>query len=56
MSDLPPVRPFKPHRRLFAILCIGFAVWVSLLLAMYFKTVYPHPHRLTPATQAEPAI
>ncbi len=39
-----------PRRRLFAFLCVIFAVWVIFLLALYFKTVYPERHQ--PATQA----
>jgi hypothetical protein len=36
--------PLKPHRGVFIILCIVLAVWVGVLLVMYFKTVYPQRH------------
>ena len=36
--------PMKPHRRVFILLCVILAVWVGVLLVMYFKTVYPQRH------------
>ena len=36
--------PLKPHRGLFILLCVVLAVWVGVLLVMYFKTVYPERH------------
>jgi hypothetical protein len=35
---------FQPRPRLFATLCWIFAVWIALLLAIYFLTVYPRRH------------
>jgi len=34
-------QPLKPRRKLFAGLMIVFALWVGVLLAMYFTTVFP---------------
>jgi hypothetical protein len=36
--------PLKPHRTLFASLFVLFLVWVAVLLALYFRTVYPQRH------------
>jgi hypothetical protein len=36
-------KPFKPRRKLFAVLMIVFALWVAALVVMYFTTVYPNP-------------
>ena len=33
--------PFKPRPRLLALLSCVFALWVTFLLALYFKTEYP---------------
>jgi len=33
-----------PHPRLFKFLCLLFALWMLVLLAMYFWTVYPLRH------------
>jgi hypothetical protein len=46
----PAVQPFKPRPVLFAVLMLLFLIWVSVLLIMYFKTVYPHRHPARPAT------
>lgn len=44
--DLPPLRP---QRRLLLVLAIGFAVWVAILVVMYFTTVAPRaPGKLRP--------
>jgi hypothetical protein len=43
----PPPKPkkeLKPHPLLFRILCVIFAIWMALLLLMYFCTVYPLRH------------
>jgi hypothetical protein len=40
-------QPLKPRRGLFIALCLIFAAWVGGLVAMYFKTVYPHRHGAT---------
>jgi hypothetical protein len=34
----------KPRPRLFKILCIVFTLWMLVLLATYFWTVYPLRH------------
>jgi hypothetical protein len=46
--DAPPVRepavslpPLKPRPRLFYGLLTAFALWVGVLLGLYFFTVYP---------------
>lgn len=43
-SDAPAVRtfepkPFKPHRRLFALLAVVLLIWIAVLIVMYVKTV-----------------
>ena len=38
----------KPRPRLFATLCICFALWIGALLWLYFKTVYPQRHGINP--------
>lgn len=49
--------PFKPRRRLFYGLLTAFALWVGVLLGLYFFTVFPnrnrHTERLTDAPQRE---
>lgn len=49
---LPPPRPFKPRPKLFAFLLIAFAIWLGILLTLYFKTVYPmrYPASAPPAS------
>ena len=42
---LPPARPLKPRPKLFVGLCIAFALWIALLITLYFTTVYPHRGR-----------
>lgn len=37
---------------LFKVLLLGLAVWVILLLIMYFKTIYPTRHPTTVQTAA----
>jgi hypothetical protein len=39
-----PQPRLTPHPRLFKLLCIVFALWMLILLAMYFWTVYPLRH------------
>jgi len=36
-----PPAPLRPRPRLFAALCVIYALWVAALLVMYFLTVYP---------------
>ena len=45
-------QPLKPRPKLFAALMIGFAIWLGVLLTLYFKTVYPirYPPGQTAAT------
>ena len=45
-------QPLKPRPKLFAALMIGFAIWLGVLLTLYFKTVYPmrYPAGQTGAT------
>ena len=46
----PPPRPItyttalKPQRKALIILSILFALWVAVLLTLYFTTIYPHRH------------
>jgi len=40
--------PLTPRPGLFAILLLGFAVWLGLLLTLYFTTVYPLRHAAKP--------
>jgi hypothetical protein len=39
-TDFAP--PLQPRPRLLIILSIALALWVAFLLALYFRTVYPH--------------
>lgn len=41
---LPPPRPFRPHRTLFALLGAILFIWLAVLLVLYFTTVYPYRH------------
>jgi hypothetical protein len=44
-ADTPPPAPgLKPHPVLFRSVCVVFAVWIIILLVMYFLTVYPLRH------------
>jgi hypothetical protein len=43
-------QPLIPRPRLFAILLIGFVIWLGLLLSLYFRTVYPMRYPSTDAT------
>ena len=48
----PPAQPgitplqtgLKPQKRLFVILAIVMALWISALVTMYFTTVWPKRH------------
>ena len=44
MSKLSKPPQLKPHPGLFLVLCVVFAVWMVLLLVLYFWTVYPRRH------------
>ena len=46
----PVCTPLKPFPTLFKVLLVGFAIWLGVLLTLYFKTVYPLRH--TPSTDA----
>lgn len=39
---LPPAKPLKPRPKLFVALCMMFALWIAVLITLYFTTVYPH--------------
>lgn len=39
-----PPPSLKPRRGLLIVMSIAFTVWVALMLAMYFTTVYPQRH------------
>lgn len=48
---LPP--PMRPRRTLFWILAGVLAIWIGLLIAMYFATVRPREERIpTPESKA----
>ena len=34
----------KPHPVLFRVVCAIFALWMAVLLILYFWTVYPQRH------------
>lgn len=46
--------PLKPVPKLFAALLVGFAIWLGVLLTLYFQTVYPL-RRHAPSTDAATA-
>ena len=48
----PPVAPLRRRPMLFTVLLVVFVVWVGVLLAMYFKTVYPQRHGDQPSAGA----
>ena len=48
--QLPPATPLRPRPRLFIVLLVLFAIWLGILLTLYFKTVYPLRHHSTAAT------
>lgn len=51
-SPTAPCAPLlKPHPRLFAAIMVAFAVWLGVLLTLYFKTVYPERHPSATATR-----
>ena len=52
-SKAPDLAPFKPHRKLVAVLGISFAIWVAFLVALYVKTVYPMRHGAHPTTETQ---
>ena len=41
----PACEPFKPLPKLFTALLIGFALWLGVLLTLYFRTVVPMRHQ-----------
>jgi hypothetical protein len=43
-SSSDGAKPLKPRRALFTGLMIALAIWVGLLLWLYFTTVYPQRH------------
>ena len=42
-----PLKSLPPH---FKVLMVGFAIWLGVLLTLYFQTVYPLRH--APSTAA----
>ena len=44
-------QPLQRRPRLFAILLIGFLIWLGALLTLYFKTVYPMRYPSATATR-----
>ena len=40
----PHIVALKPRPKLLLILSIVFALWVGLLLVLYFTTIYPGRH------------
>jgi hypothetical protein len=46
-------QPLKPLPTLFKVLLVGFALWLGVLLTLYYKTVYPLRH--APSTDAAAA-
>ena len=46
-----PCQPLQRRPRLFAILLIGFVIWLGALLTLYFKTVYPMRYPSATATR-----
>jgi hypothetical protein len=50
----PKPDPLKPRRGLFIGLALGFAVWLGVLLTLYFTTVYPLRHASSGATATRP--
>ena len=50
-----PLPPMKPHRKLFVVLLLAWAVWCGVMIAMYFTTVRPHPQPTQPPPATERA-
>lgn len=44
-------QPLQRRPRLFAILLVGFIIWLGALLTLYFKTVYPTRYPSATATR-----
>jgi hypothetical protein len=44
--------PLKPQRGLFLGLLVVFAIWVGLLLYMFFTTVWPLRHSISATNPA----
>jgi hypothetical protein len=44
--------PLRPRPKLFLTLFVIFLVWLGVLLAMYFKTVYPHRSQTSTGAEA----
>jgi hypothetical protein len=39
-AESEPIVTLKPRRGLFFVLLVVFAIWMSFLVGLYFKTVY----------------
>jgi hypothetical protein len=50
-TEAPPATPLAPRPRLFIALLVLFAIWLGILLTLYFKTVYPLRYPSTAATR-----
>lgn len=55
-SPQPPyaLPPFQPRKKLFIALLLILALWIAVLLWLFFTTVWPLRHSLT-TTQPAPA-
>ena len=49
--EAPPATPLRPRPKLFIALLVLFAIWLGILLTLYFKTVYPLRYPSTAATR-----
>ena len=41
-APAPTLRPLKPRPMLLAVMSAVFALWMGLLILLYFKTIPPH--------------
>ena len=52
IASIPSPPPAKSRRGLLLVISAIFAMWVGMMLVMYFTTVYPHRHSANPAAAA----
>lgn len=50
-ESAPTARPLRPRRKLFVILLVVFAAWLSAMLMLYVTTVYPQRYPSTSAPE-----
>jgi hypothetical protein len=50
--DHPSAAQIKSRRLLLIALSLIFALWVAMMLVMYFSTVYPQRHPATSPTSS----